>query len=78
VERGLTGAVREKGVNFVFFLFYLILGAYLVNIPFNFILIPEYISKFNIWIIFVGGLLVILGAVNYFRIKRLKRLTAQF
>jgi len=58
-----------KRANIFVVLLYLLLGAYFINVPFNFIKIPEYVSKFDTWIIFAGGVLMIFGAINYFRAK---------
>jgi hypothetical protein len=61
----------EKGhVNWFVFLIHLILGAYFINIPFNYIKIPEQIFQFNDWIVLVGGIFMIFGAINYFRASR--------
>ena len=62
--------IKKKHVNIFILLAYLILGAYFINFPFNFFSIPEYVSKFDSWIIFAGGILMLFGAINYFRLKR--------
>ena len=54
----------------VLFLVYLILGLYMINVAFNFVNLPEFISKIDKWIIFVGGILLILGGINYLKLKR--------
>jgi len=61
---------RKKGMNMFIFLAYIVFGLYLVNSPFDFIKIPEYVSKFDIWIIFAAGILLLFGAINYFRAGR--------
>jgi len=61
---------RKKRVNVFVFLAYLVLGAYFINVPFNFFSIPEYVLNFNSWIVFAGGILMLFGAINYFRLKR--------
>ena len=58
------------GVNWFFVLFYLIIGLYFLNYPFSFVKIPEFISKIDKWIIFIGGIFMIIGAVNSIRIGR--------
>ena len=63
-------SIRKEHMNIFIFLIYLILGAYFINYPFNFISIPEYISNFNSWIVFAGGILMLFGAINYFRVKK--------
>jgi protein-S-isoprenylcysteine O-methyltransferase Ste14 len=62
--------VRRKRMNVAVLLVYVLLGVYFINFPFNFIQIPKYISNVNNWIIFVGGLLMLFGAINYFKAKR--------
>ena len=59
----------KKGVM-GFFILHAVIGAYFVNFSMHFVKIPEVISKFDSWIIFVGGLLILLGAFNYYRAKR--------
>ncbi len=63
-------SVKKKHVNIFVFAAYLVLGIYFINIPFQFVKIPEYISKFDEWVIFAGGILMLFGAINYFRVKR--------
>ena len=57
-------------MNIVIFLAYLVLGVYFINFPFNFLKIPEVVTNFDKWIIFVAGILMLFGAINYFRVKR--------
>lgn len=59
-ERGNKGII-------VLVLLSILLGLYFINFPFSIINIPEYISKFNNWIIFVGGVFLLL---NIFRPRR--------
>lgn len=61
---------RRKGMNIFIFLIYLVFGAYFINYPFSFVSIPEYVSEYDLWIIFAGGILMLFGAVNYFRANR--------
>jgi Mg2+ and Co2+ transporter CorA len=61
---------RPKGANLFFLLIYLLVGLYFVNYPFGLVSIPEQVSSYDQWIIFAGGILIMLGALNYFRIKR--------
>ena len=53
--------------KFFIFLVYLVLGLYLLNYPFSYIEIPAQIKTFEMWIIFAGGVFVILGGINYLR-----------
>tara|TARA_Y100000034_G_C6867765_1_gene395717 strand:+ start:309 stop:515 length:207 start_codon:yes stop_codon:yes gene_type:complete len=54
------------------FVIYLIVGVYFLNAPFNIIPIPGFIEGINQWIIFVGGILIIAGGINYLRAGRNK------
>lgn len=71
--------VRGGGGGFLLFLLYLLLGAYFLNIGFNFISLPDFFSKIDKWIIVAGGLFLILGAIyslkvsNYNRIRYSRR-----
>ena len=56
-----------KEVKILLFLIYILFGLYFINFGIEFYTIPEVISEFNKWIIFVGGILILLGGVNYLR-----------
>ena len=60
--------MKKAGV--IVFLFYLVIGLYFINMVFNFYEIPEFISQFNELINFIGGILIILGGINYLRLGR--------
>lgn len=60
------GKVRVIGI----FLLYLIFGLYFVNSAFSFINIPDAFLEFDKWIIFVGGILILIGGINYFRARK--------
>jgi predicted membrane channel-forming protein YqfA (hemolysin III family) len=61
--------IRNKKVHPLIVLAYLILGLYFINYPFRFVEIPELVSSVEQWIIFAGGILMLFGAINYFRAK---------
>lgn len=61
---------RNTGLKTVFFVINLIFAIFFINYPFNFFKIPETIMKFENWIIFVGGILILLGAINYMRASK--------
>ena len=63
--------VRNNGI--VLFLIYLLFGIYFINSAFSFIKLPDFFLKIDKWILLVGGLLIVLGAINYFRITRRNR-----
>ena len=58
--RGNTG-------NTVIFFIYLIVGLYFLNAPFNLIPLPE----IGVWVIFIGGILLIFGGIKYLRSSHL-------
>jgi len=49
------------------FIVYLLFGLYLINSSFNFISIPNFIQSVDKWIIFIAGVLIITGGINYLR-----------
>lgn len=49
------------------FLFYLIIGLYLINLSLNIIVLPNFIISIERWVVFLGGLLTIAGGINYLR-----------
>lgn len=51
----------------VVFLLYLIFGAYFINSAFSFITIPNFVLNFDKWIILLGGVMIIIGGINYLR-----------
>ena len=57
----------------IIFLIYLIFGLYFINTAFNFYPLPEIISQFDNWINLVGGVLIILGGINYLRLRRSRK-----
>ena len=52
------------------FLAYLVFGLYFVNYPFQFVKIPEVISQFDKWVIFIGGIMIVVGGLNYLKGKK--------
>ena len=65
---------RGGGMKWLLLIVYLIFGLYFINYALNYFLIPEAIKAtldtYNKWIIFVGGILIIIGAINHFRLSR--------
>ncbi len=62
-----------KKSGLIWFIVYSIFGFYLINSPLNIVQIPEIISQFDSWIIFVGGILVLIGGINHFRVGKSKK-----
>ena len=63
----------RSGFKSIAFVIYLIFGLYFINYPFGIVKLPEALSNFDPWIIFIGGILILFGGVNYFRAGRLSR-----
>jgi len=60
-----------KKVNIiVILLVYVVFGIYFINYPFQFLEIPKLISGFDSFIIFIGGILILVGGINYVRLLR--------
>ncbi|MFQ5531396.1 MAG: hypothetical protein ACE5ES_02150 [Candidatus Nanoarchaeia archaeon] len=62
-----------SGLKVLVFFIHLILGLYLLNLGFNVLDIPGYISQFNKAIFTISGVLVIWGGISYSRIGIIKR-----
>ena len=60
---------RRRGSGVLVFILYLIFGLYFINYAFNFVQIPSAIASFDKWIIFAGGILIIIGAINHLRLR---------
>lgn len=54
----------------VIFIIYVLVGLYLINYPFNFITMPTFIVSIEKWILFIGGILIIIGGVKYLFARR--------
>ena len=58
------------GFKLIVSLLYLVFGLYFLNYPFGIIKLPELLSSLDPWIIFIGGVLILFGGINYFRAGR--------
>ena len=63
----------KKGA-FIGFLVYLIFGLYFLNYSLGFVILPEFMSKIDKWVILIGGILIIVGAINYLRLSKIKKI----
>ena len=52
--------------RWIIVILFLVFAAYLINVPLNFISIPEVIKKYEDWIVGVGGLFVLWGMFLYY------------
>jgi len=60
----------NKGGFFAIFVIYLVFGLYFLNTQLNFIKIPETFAKGDLWIIFVGGILLIIAGIKFLMTRR--------
>ncbi|MCK5624494.1 hypothetical protein KAI04_01500 [Candidatus Pacearchaeota archaeon] len=67
----------KKGA-FIGFLVYLVFGLYFLNLSLGFIIFPEFITQLDKWIILVGAILIILGAINYFRVSKVRKMNFHY
>jgi len=63
----------KKGA-FIGFLVYLVFGLYFLNYSLGFVALPEILSKIDKWIILVGAILIFIGAINYLRLSKIKKI----
>ena len=63
----------KKGA-FISFLVYLVFGLYFLNLSLGFIVLPEILTKIDKWIILIGAVLIIIGAINYLRVSNIRKL----
>ena len=56
----------RKGKGLFAFL-YIIFALYFLNSPFKFVKIPAQVSAVEPWIIFIGGVLLVIGGFSFFR-----------
>ncbi len=69
-QMGIQPYRNNTGLKVLFFILSLIIGLYFINVPIAFVKIPESLLGIQNWISFVGGILIIIGAVNYLRLRR--------
>ena len=63
----------KKGA-FIGFLVYLVFGLYFLNMSLGFVVLPEFLSKLDKWILLIGAILIIIGAINYLRVSNVRKL----
>ena len=60
----------KKGMRAFWLVIHLVFGVYFINVALQFLKIPESFAIGDKWIIFAGGVLVLLGGINYWRVTR--------
>jgi uncharacterized membrane protein YuzA (DUF378 family) len=61
---------RRGGGAIIFLLVYVLFGLYFINQALEFFVIPETFLLFEKWMNLIGGVLIIIGGINYLRIGR--------
>ena len=61
---------QRRGINWIFVFVYLVVGLYFLNYPFGFFSVPEFVSNFDKWIIFIAGVFMVIGAFTSIRFGR--------
>ena len=61
---------RRRGGTGLFLVLYLIFGAYFINYSLGFIQMPAVVTSINKWIFLIGGILIVIGPVNHYRLNR--------
>ena len=59
----------KKCKNLVIFLIHVVFAAYFINSAIVFTQIPESILILNKWINFIGGILIFVGGINFYKVK---------
>ena len=66
----------KSGVKTFWFIIHLIFGIYFINVALQFLKIPESFASADKWIIFIGGVLVLLGGIYFLRDRKSTRLNS--
>jgi len=61
---------KKVWILFMGVITYLIMAIYMLNVPFNLIPFPDLIVDAHDWIIFIAGIFLITGGINYFRANK--------
>lgn len=60
----------KRSVSFMMFVLYALFGLYFLNGQLSLINIPETFAKGDIWIVFVGGILLIFAGIKFLMTKK--------
>ena len=66
-----------KRGHIIIFLIYILSGLYFINAAASFYVIPDSVLQFESYIVLVGGILLILGGINYLRVSGKKHPSIQ-
>ena len=54
-------------IRFIIFLVYLIFGLYFINSALGVVTLPGFVDIIDKWMFVIGGILILLGGINYLR-----------
>lgn len=60
----------KRGVRTLIFVVQLVFGFYFVNVAFSWVDVISPVTEIGKWITFVGGLFILFGAINFWRVSR--------
>lgn len=63
--------MRRRRFKALFMFLYIIFALYFINYPLEIVKIPEAFSLIEPWIVFIGGILLIVGGFSYFKRGRM-------
>lgn len=64
----MLGGQRRGGMSL--FIVYLVLALYFLNSAFSFIILPDFFTKIDKWIVFLGAIFLVLGGISHMRMRR--------
>jgi hypothetical protein len=67
-----------RKTKWIIIVVYLVFATYLINSAFSFYELPEVVSDYDSVINLIAGILLILGGISSFRIRKHKHLGPQF
>jgi predicted membrane channel-forming protein YqfA (hemolysin III family) len=70
IEKQVKRSKKGKKNNAIYFLVYLILGLYLINVMIPLFQVPEFFMKIHNFLIFLGGILLLVSAVRFLNSRR--------
>ncbi|RLG11422.1 hypothetical protein DRN69_07785 [Candidatus Pacearchaeota archaeon] len=56
-----------KGAKGIILLLFLLVGLYFINSSFNFINLPEFVTKIDKWINLIGGIFIFIGGFYFWK-----------
>lgn len=67
-----------KEFDTIFFVIYLLVGGYFINMGISYMTIPKIVTSYDKWIMLIGGILIVLGGVSHLRLGFHKRKAREY